>query len=147
MRELSEKEEQYLLENQIVKGVEYRRHLGRSKSKESVETERVCERAVTGRYVREVCAQDLGDFVIDYKGTEQYVKDAKKHKEFIEKKRNAEKLGDTKLLKSLVSGITEEEDEDLDELRDEYIEVVGKKPHPAMKSAKMQRAIDKAKQD
>jgi len=144
MRQLSKKEEEFLIENQIIKGVQYRRHLGRGNSETSVESEKVCERVVTAKYVREVCGQDLGDFVIDFEGTEQYLKDAQKRKEFLVKKRAAEKLGDTKLLKSLVSGITEDDDEDLDELRDEYIEVVGRKPHPSMKAAKMQKAIDKA---
>lgn len=155
MRKLSEKEEDFLLKNPVVIATEYRRFRGRKDAETSLDAEKKATRAFSASYVRETCSKDLGDMVIHFNKTEEYKEEAQAHKEYLKKKNEAIRLGDKNLLKSLVDGIEEEkpkkskkkssketdEDSELEELRAEYLEVVGKKAHHMMKPENMKEAI------
>lgn len=159
MRKLSEKEEDFLRKNPVVIATEYRRFKGREKAEKSLDAEKKVTKAFTARYVRETCIKELGDMVIDYDATEQYKEDSLANKEYLAKKNEALRLGDKNLLKSLVEGIdpekpnkkkskakkSNEADEELDALREEYAEVVGKKAHHMMKPENIKEAIEEHK--
>lgn len=155
MRKLSEKEEDFLRKNPIVIATEYRRFRGRKDAETSLDAEKKATKPFTANYVREICSKDLGDMVIHYDKTEEYKEESKSNKEFLQKKNEAIRLGDKNLLKSLVEGLeqdkpkktkskkkeSKEEDSEIEALKAEYLEVVGKKAHHMMKPENIKEAI------
>lgn len=104
MAELTEKEADFLDKHPVVVGNEYRKAIGREKAKISKADLLRENVVVSAKYVKNVKAQELSEFIIDEKATLKYEEDAAEHKAQLEANRKLEAAGATAELTGAIAG-------------------------------------------